>query len=141
MNELKQTQHTMIARVSLILYLIIGQLWVAAGHPWEPEGRTDEPGWVTKHQRLVNQTRDHMNDEVIVFVGDSITHNWANLGGTVWDKHYRRRHAYNYGVGGDRTENVLYRIANNEFDGLDPKMIVLMIGMNRWVTNANNLIP
>ncbi|CAG2169675.1 unnamed protein product [Oppiella nova] len=97
--------------------------------PWEPRARGDK-FWVDRHHELINQTVAHKTDEKIIFVGDSITQGWQSLGKAVWDKYYAPRHAYNYGISGDRTENVIFRIRDKEFDGLDPKVAVLMIGTN-----------
>lgn len=66
----------------------------------------------------------------LLFMGDSITDNWRSRGKNVWDKFYAPRHAANFGIGGDRTQHVLWRIENGELDGIDPKVIVLMIGTN-----------
>jgi hypothetical protein len=63
-----------------------------------------------------------------VFFGDSITAGWAGNGKEIWNKYYVPRHAYNYGIGGDRTEHLIYRIENKEFDGLKAKVVVLKIG-------------
>jgi hypothetical protein len=49
-------------------------------------------------------------------------------GKEVWNKYYVPRHAYNYGIGGERTENVIWRIENKEFDGVKAKVVVLKIG-------------
>ena len=66
----------------------------------------------------------------LVFLGDSITESWENGGKGVWSKFYANREAANFGVSGDRTEHVLWRLDNGNFDGLSPKLIVIMIGTN-----------
>ena len=38
--------------------------------------------------------------------------------------------AANFGIGGDRTEHILWRLANGNYDGLKPKLTVLLIGTN-----------
>ncbi|CAG2172593.1 unnamed protein product [Oppiella nova] len=102
---------------------------LAQDHPWEPKARTDQ-FWIDRHNQLIAQTVQHKADEQIIFVGDSITQFWESMGRVVWDKYYAPRHAYNYGISGDRTENVIYRIRDKELDGLHPKVAVLMIGTN-----------
>jgi lysophospholipase L1-like esterase len=69
----------------------------------------------------------------LVFVGDSITHFWerdGEFGLPVWERYYEHREALNLGFGGDRTEWVNWRLQNGEVDGIDPKVVVLMIGTN-----------
>lgn len=66
----------------------------------------------------------------LVFLGDSITQGWETKGKATWEKFYAQRAAANFGIGGDRTEHVLWRLENGNFDGLTPKLIVLMIGTN-----------
>ena len=66
----------------------------------------------------------------LVFLGDSITQGWDHAGKEIWDKYYAKRNAANFGIGGDRTEHVLWRLDHGNFDGLKPKVIVLMIGTN-----------
>ena len=70
--------------------------------------------------------------EKIVFLGDSITHFWERAGKLVWERYFAngRYKALNLGFSADRTENVLWRIENGEFDGYEAKAIVLMIGTN-----------
>ena len=41
-----------------------------------------------------------------------------------------RYQSINLGIGGDRTEQVLWRIANGELDGYKAKLFMLMIGTN-----------
>lgn len=69
-----------------------------------------------------------------VFIGDSITHFWETKGKSTWNKYFNGPdapyRALNIGFGGDRTENVLWRIEHGELDGYKAKWIVLMIGTN-----------
>ena len=69
----------------------------------------------------------------VLFIGDSITAAWAGAGHSVWTNRYTKLDAANFGISGDRTEHVLWRIANGELDGISPKVVILMIG-----TNNNN---
>lgn len=69
----------------------------------------------------------------LVFLGDSITQYWAEAGKEVWSKYYGRRKAANFGIGGDRTQHVLWRIEHGTFDGIHPKAIVLLIGDNNAI--------
>jgi lysophospholipase L1-like esterase len=73
-------------------------------------------------------------DYDIAFIGDSITEGWETRGKNIWQKYYGSRKCINLGVGGDRTEHVLWRFENGQIDGLKPKVCVVMIGTN----NGNN---
>jgi lysophospholipase L1-like esterase len=66
----------------------------------------------------------------VVFLGDSITQGWEGKGKAMWEQHFAPMKAANFGIGGDRTEHVLWRLANGNLDGLKPKLVVLMIGTN-----------
>ena len=62
----------------------------------------------------------------MLLVGDSITIQW----GESWKKHFPDLKAVNIGIGGDKTQNVLWRLDHGGVEGLQPKAIVLMIGNN-----------
>ncbi len=66
----------------------------------------------------------------LVFLGDSITEGWSGKGEAVWEQYWAPLEAANFGIGGDRTEHILRRLANGNYDGLKPKLTVLMIGTN-----------
>ncbi|GEM_PF-1340605 len=66
----------------------------------------------------------------LLFVGDSITDGWRGAGKAVWDKNFAPLKAANFGISGDRTEHVLWRMRNGELEGIQPKLVVLMIGTN-----------
>ncbi len=78
------------------------------------------------HKSFLAQTKKGQID--LLFLGDSITQGWNE--NTVWQRYYGPRHAANFGIGGDRTQHVLWRIQNGELDGILPRVTVLMIGTN-----------
>lgn len=93
---------------------------------------------VPREQEGVRKRFEQLNERVqaargnvdLVFVGDSITQGWEGSGRNVWQKFYARRKALNLGIGGDRTEHVLWRLDHGNLDGLPPKAAVVMIGTN-----------
>ncbi len=75
----------------------------------------------------------------IYFEGDSITRRWgatdypdllAN-----WKDNFYGWNAADFGWGGDRVQNILWRLDNGELDGVNPKIIVLLAGTNN-IDNA-----
>ncbi|XP_054157049.1 platelet-activating factor acetylhydrolase IB subunit alpha1-like [Oppia nitens] len=108
--------------------------WVSA---WGWFGETDPKGWKERHDKMLNQTHKHKKDIQIVFYGDSKSEYWIREGKKVWEKYYVDRDGYNYGIGGDSTRQVLWRIQHKELDGLTPKILVFMIGGNNFHENYN----
>lgn len=85
--------------------------------------------WLPRHLQKLEEVNAHKNAQLI-FIGDSITHNWEKDGFNVWNHNYAKYNAIGLGFGGDRTENVLWRLQHGEVDGLNPKVAVLMFGTN-----------
>lgn len=65
----------------------------------------------------------------LLFLGDSITEGWKKAP-HIWDYYYGQYQPANFGIGGDQTQHVIWRIANGELDGISPKVTVLMLGTN-----------
>jgi lysophospholipase L1-like esterase len=89
--------------------------------------------WKPRHQQKlaeIAKARQAGERIELVFIGDSITQGWENEGRAVWARHFAKHRALNLGFGGDRTENVLWRLQHGEIDGLAPKAVVMMIGTN-----------
>jgi len=84
--------------------------------------------WEPRHKEKLARIAQGNVD--LVFIGDSITQGWERSGAPVWAKYYGKRNAVDLGFDGDRTENVLWRLQHGEVDGIDPKLVVLMIGTN-----------
>jgi lysophospholipase L1-like esterase len=82
-----------------------------------------------RHEKFLEQSKKG-NIEV-AFIGDSITQAWEDTGKAAWEKHFAPLKAGNYGIGGDQTQHVLWRITEGkELEGIKPKVAVLMIGTN-----------
>ena len=100
-----------------------------------PCSRNGVKWWQERHPAKLAEIAKR-SDVNIVFLGDSITHYWEGHHDN-WKK-WTSGAAYrvlNLGFSGDRTEHVLWRIANGELDGYSAKVLVLMIGTN----NAGHL--
>lgn len=79
----------------------------------------------------------------LVFLGNSITQSWGSEernvwgpGKEIWNEYYKNRNAANFGISGDRTQHILWRIENGCFDEIRPKLIVLHIGTNNMNDNS-----
>ncbi len=116
-----------ISVLPLIVSLALSALTVSAENTaTQPVPR--DAKWVERHEGFVAQAKQ--GDIEVLFLGDSITDGWRTRGKAVWEKQYAPRHALNLGIGGDRTEHVLWRMEHGELDGIKPKAVVLMIGTN-----------
>ena len=99
----------------------------------KPEPR--EAGWVKRHEGFVELAKK--GDVDVLFLGDSITDFWRReqtdkqVGGKkVFDANFSHLRTANFGISGDRTQHVLWRLQNGELNGIHPKVVVLMIGTN-----------
>ncbi|HEY0962153.1 MAG TPA: GDSL-type esterase/lipase family protein [Pseudomonadales bacterium] len=96
------------------------------------------PRFADKHE--ANKAVAAAGDIDVLFMGDSITDFWRNAEGPfagkpVFDKTWGDLKVANFGIAGDTTQGVLYRLQNGEGEGFSPKAIMLMIGTNN--TRAN----
>lgn len=71
--------------------------------------------------------RAAQGDVDVMFVGDSLTEMWPKA---LWDGNFGRFKPANFGIGGDHTGNVLWRLRHRAIAALKPKLVVLMIGVN-----------
>jgi lysophospholipase L1-like esterase len=102
-----------------------------------PIPRNKEYPWMTvaRWQSMVaaQEARAAQGGVDLMFVGDSITEGWKD---PLWTNYFGQFHPANFGVGGDHTGNVLWRLQQGSLHLLHPKAIVLLIGVNNL-----NLIP
>lgn len=98
----------------------------------EPRPRDD-----ARHQAFLQTAKAGGID--LLFVGDSITDWWRQpaRGLPEWEKSFAPLKAANFGIAGDTTQGVLWRMQNGELDGFTAKLIVLMLGTNNINRNPN----
>lgn len=118
-----------------IATLILTALTGLTAHAAESEAATPvaaktngEKWWNGNCERILADIKKMGNEIDVAFVGDSITARWR--GNETWAKHWGSYKAVNMGIGGDRTQNVLWRLQNGELDGYKAKLFVVMIGTN-----------
>lgn len=94
--------------------------------------------WFDQHEKINKLTKENQDLE-LVFLGDSITQSWTGSKHRLANKNGKRPFdqafgkkwkTASFGISGDRTDQLLYRIKHGNFDGLNPKAVVLMIGVN-----------
>ena len=140
-------------RLMIVLAVAVAGLGLVTNAAEKPDGRVE----LSSVSRMESRTKDPKRDPGIfgdywwanrflsrhqeiekvkgrtvdvVLLGDSIMHFWEWKHPESWAKFTTGRVALNLGYGGDRTQNVIWRIEHGELDGYEAKCVVLMIGTN-----------
>jgi lysophospholipase L1-like esterase len=92
-----------------------------------PLQKQDTGAFLTHHESFL--ARGKSAPIGLLFIGDSISERWR-VAPHIWQAYYGKYQAANFGIGGDRTQHVIWRIEHGELDGIAPKVVVLMIGTN-----------
>lgn len=71
----------------------------------------------------------------VLFLGDSITEQWATVP-DLWESAWGQYDPANFGIGGDRTEYIIWRIEEHELDNISPSVVVLLAGTNNTAENS-----
>ena len=115
--------------VGALLLALLAPAAVQAHSAVDPVPRGDQ-WWQDRHAGFNKTVAEVGRKAQVVFIGDSITQGWEGAGKEVWARFYAPRNAINLGIGGDRTQHVLWRLDNGNLEGLAPKAAVVMIGTN-----------
>lgn len=94
--------------------------------------------WTSRHESFNKNAASMGEDVKLLMIGDSITQGWEGAGASVWKAYYADRGALNLGIGGDRTQHVLWRLQNGNIEGLSPELAVIMIGTNNSGPERNS---
>lgn len=106
----------------------------------QPVPRDDQNSQTAHAQLLLKARQGHID---VYFEGDSITRRWGTSDEQYkaflanWRQNFFGWNAADFGWGGDKTQNILWRLQNGELDGVNPKIIVLLAGTN----NVGNRSP
>jgi lysophospholipase L1-like esterase len=101
--------------------------WIAAARPWSTAA------WMARHDAFVARAQQGGID--VLFIGDSIVEFFATRASDVWNAQIAPLGAVaDFGIAGDRTQFVLWRVQNGELDGSGARVVVVMVGTNNLAT-------
>ncbi|MSR51133.1 MAG: hypothetical protein EXS07_13930 [Gemmataceae bacterium] len=126
-------------KFALLCAIFSSLVSVASAQESKKENSATKPsprdkGWEKRHETFVGIAKRGNVD--LLFLGDSITDAWGgeghgtNGGHKIFTSKFVPMKAANFGIGGDRTQHVIWRLQNGELDGIKPKVVQLMIGTN-----------
>ena len=96
---------------------------VAAPRPWA------QADWRAQHDAFAARAAQGGID--VLFLGDSIAAFFTTRAGDVWNREIAPLGTVaNFGIEGDRTQFVLWRVEHGELDGSQARVVVIMIGTN-----------
>ena len=96
--------------------------------PAENQAHQISKRYIKLHERLIERAKGVPID--LVFIGDSLTEHWLLEGKDTWNREFSRWHPGNFGISGDTTYGVLWRLKQNAISSLHPKVVVVLIGTN-----------
>lgn len=129
-------------------WLVIWQLSVAAA-PIEGESKPRSPARQSSVEPVPGpgtggpqtlEAFDRMGDEGAVdifFLGDSITNGWKTKGQNAFAASFGKWKTAIYGIPGDRTQYLQWRLKNSNLAGFQPRVVVLLIGTNNLKNRRN----
>jgi len=113
---------------------------------WAKPNESEGNAWIDHHDRILEQVRSIKGGVDVALIGDSITqHLGGGFDGSAfhpsWGKHFGDLKTANLGIGGDRVENILWRLDHGALDGVKVKVVVLLIGTNNAPLVEANGVP
>ncbi|XP_014323807.2 platelet-activating factor acetylhydrolase IB subunit beta isoform X3 [Myotis lucifugus] len=106
-----------------------------AAIPHAAEDIQGDDRWMSQHNRFVLDCKDKEPD--VLFVGDSMVQLMQQY--EIWRELFSPLHALNFGIGGDTTGHVLWRLKNGELENIKPKVIVVWVGTNNHENTAEEV--
>lgn len=101
----------------------------------EGDDKYGDGRWIMMHQRFLSEARD--SEPEVIWIGDSLIQNLFNS--RIWDQSFCLMHSVNFGISGDTTDNVLWRLHQGELEDVAPKIIVLSVGQENYGDSAETI--
>ena len=103
---------------------------------------TDKDGahwWKDRHEAKLKAVAEGPKEYDLALIGDSITHFWESHPSNGWEMVTNTWKTLNLGFGGDRVQNVIWRLEHGELDNCRAKTVTIMIGTNNhaWKLEAS----
>ena len=99
-----------------------------------PTSKLQHNLWKNRHEGILDKLNPNPK---LLLIGNSILYTLENDDReTVRAKHLDKYNTLNLGFSGDRTENVIWRLQNGELENINPKVALVLIGINN--TDGNN---
>jgi len=91
--------------------------------------------WLDIHTKLVANVEANKGPIDILLIGDSITQQWGSVldhkpMNAAWQKHFGQYKSVNLGIGGEKSQGLLWRLDHGGVAGLEPKLVIVLIGNN-----------
>ncbi len=137
MEAVRPVKQRPIGVLILAITFCLSSGWAGTNTALVPVARTNA-SWIQRHESMNQRARQGNVD--LIYVGDSIVEHFDKQGKEVWAHYYSPRHALNLGIGGDRTEHVLWRLDHGNIEGISPKLAIVMIGQNNGGHNTGEEI-
>lgn len=93
-----------------------------------PTDRLNTAEKVLRHLQIHEQV--NQSNAEILLIGDSITQRWETQGEGAFAAAFGDANVINMGIGGDQTQNLLWRLQDYNLSSISPKLAILNIGTN-----------
>ncbi|MCX6997467.1 MAG: GDSL-type esterase/lipase family protein [Kiritimatiellaeota bacterium] len=124
-----------MASVAGVLVLTLNVFAGATLDPAKPDEGNAE--WRMRHGERVADVKSHAQELEVLFIGDSITIGWRDIGRAIWEKEFVPLYAVNIGIAGSQTSHILWQFEHGAIDGINPRVTMLMIGVNNVVASPS----
>lgn len=100
--------------------------------------KRDDEHFLSKHAEYIKYGKEK-RDVNILLLGDSLTRRWEDYP-NIFSQYFDKNRTANFGIGADCIENLRWRIQDGELKGINPELVILLIGTNNLPLNSDNEI-